>query len=268
MPRPGWSEAILAQSAIANSLLLPNDGLGIADNQLSIARYQSDTPDAIPLRVTLSPVRRGAGNPVWVAGLTQTQPVRVGGHPAGYAQAATAISANPIYGEPLTAIIEWGVGGNPLNTIVCDWPLGGASIELVASNCQVYGGRAASPPQASQANAPRLQAEIGPSQGMAYNDEPLTFCQTLNLGAEIMAAIPEFARSVVIGIPQPAAVLATDFITVGFFTDTFAGSATWSTVVNEPNTEVPIPGNALCVLVQGNGIFGGNSIQLQWRIAP
>lgn len=266
--RDGWSAAVLGQSRIAerNVVFAPKPL-----EKVSLLRYLTDTENAIALRLTLKPIERADGVPMFgsVAGnpLVSTAPY-VAGLRGGWSGEDVSMPApHPVFGVPIYGVVEWGVGEVVQNRLLCDWPFAGASIELVANNVQVFTALGGEPD--TEGTSPALACEVGPSEGMGYSDEPLTLLQIMDLGApQEVCAVPEFAREVVLSLDDTLA--AGDFITVTFRGPTAAG-AFWSTRLDFANREpvnLPVPGAAAMMSITGTGGAAAAVVFLQWRIAP
>lgn len=277
MGRYGWNQRILAKSRISESRW----SAGQPRDLMALLEYQGETEEALPLRLVLKPLEGNRLEPMFPAGTSiadiVAEPV-VPGFRAGFQRSnAGAPPPNSISGTPIYAAIEWGVGESRVSRIACDWPLAGASIELVASNVKVWGSVGAVTvflPGSPQ--LPNLGAELGPSQGMGYNDEPLTFTQLVDIrgaGGAVQVAIPEYARSVEVWCPDTMDPIAPDFYELSFCGMNPALNVICQTRLDfaagyRQPVELSVPGKAVVLIVNGIGGAADMNPFLQWRIAP
>lgn len=267
--RDGWTKNVLAGSRIAERNLIGNNR---RFELTSLLRYQADTPDALPLRLTFKPLVRADGIPMFPGGdPLQNTPPFIPGFRGGWSGIDVAMPApQPYYGAPVYAAVEWGVGDAPINRMLVDWPVCGASVELVASNVQVYSALGSDPDASAGGASPAVACELGPSQGMGYNDEPLSLTQpaTTSLGNARSYAIPEFARSVILYLTDT--IDPGDFMDVAF-TGPFASVSVVSTRIDFAQRgpiELQIPGSAALMRINAANPVAGMEVDLVWRIAP
>lgn len=270
MARDGWSRALLAGSRISERNVIAS---AVPAEKVSLLRYLAPTEDALALRLTLKPIERADGVPLFgstAGNPLVSSPPFVQGLRGGWAGEDISMPIpHPVFGTPIYGVVEWGVGEASKSQLLCDWPFYGASIELVANNVQVYTALGSDPNTDTTAN-PALTCEVGPSQGMGYNDEPLTLTQVVDLGApQRLVAVPEYARSVVIAVADTIA--AGDFFTVTF-RGPFTAFPVWSTRLGFADrlpVELPIPGVGAAMQIEGTGASAESQVVfLQWRIAP
>lgn len=285
MGRYGWNQTILARSRISETA---RPGAAAANKLFPLLEYVGDTDQALPVRLTLKPIAGTQGRPLFPFGSSGiadllTDPVVPGAGAlptprAGWSRSnAGSPPPNPISGTPAYALVQWGVGEAPMQQLACDWPMCGASVELVASRVSVFGQQG--PTSLFLPGTPQdllLGAELGPSQGMGYNDEPLTFvqlAQVRNAGGSVQVAVPEFARSVEIWCPDTM-----DPTTPDFYEVTFAGMDPATSIAcqtrldftleNRKPVELSVPGKAVVMIITGFGGADQMDAYLQWRIAP
>lgn len=249
----------------------------LAGQLVSLLQFQTETADALAVRVTLKPIERADGLPIFGSTVGPASPQVVTapyipGYRGGWSGNDVSMPVpHPLFGGPFYGAIEWGVGEAPRSRLLCDWPAAGGSIELVATNVNVYGALGYAPDGSDPSGIPAFSVDAGPSEGMGYNDEPLCLTQppTQSIANVPSYAVPEFARSVIIAVDETIA--PGEFIGITF-TGPFSGSNAWTTrldFADRKPVELQIPGGALMMRASGSGATAqGAALYLQWRIAP
>jgi hypothetical protein len=179
---------------------------------VGVLNAQTIKPEMV--RVLIKPLQRFDRAPVFPD--TPTNGVIVAGMRAGWFNAPGAIpppniiaTGNRALGRANYVHLTWGVGNAKQHSLVADWPVSGASIEIVADNIELNGICGETPglsvPAAVQTSRPRFAADLGPSTGRARGQyDSLSLSQLLGgavvTGTIAQAAVPEFATALQISL--------------------------------------------------------------------